>query len=217
MTRDELITAVEVAIGALSPIYRGGADESDLYEASLLAIAVRAAQLAGGATLVTNEGAHPTPTVTFRRGPGNLWSGGFTYASVTFPHSAKRLEVHLGVMVAGASSVAHECDVALLDGAECDRSRAGTVDPRRTGLIAAIEAKHYQVSPGIDIGRGFLGLGGELVGSKCTLVFPAPASLNLATLIARKPAECFPEVEYGSDAADRLCRHLEQRIRNWLP
>ena len=217
MTRDELIAAVETAIGALSPVYRGAADESDLYEASLLAIAVRAARLAGGTALVTNDGTHVAPTITFRRGPGNLWSGGFTFVQVAFPQSAKRLEVHLGVMVAGASGVAHECDVALIDGLECDRSRAGTVDPRRSGVIAAVEAKHYQVSPGIDVGRAFLGLGGELVGSKCALVFPAPASLNLEMLIARKPPECFPEVEYGSDAADRLCRHLEQRIRNWLP
>ena len=82
--------------------------------------------------------------------------------------------------------------------------------------MAAVEAKHYVASPGIGIGRGFLGLGTELGGAKCSLAFPAESSPNLATLIARKPPQNFPETEAGSSAAARLTRHIEQQIRNWL-
>jgi hypothetical protein len=211
-----LIAAVEAALGALAPIYKGSADESDLYEAALLTIAVEAARLAGGTELLTNDGVTAAAVVTFRRGPGNLWTPGFTYALVTFPNTPKRLEIHLGAKIAGSSGVAHECDVCVVDGAECERSRAGGVHPRRTKVIGLIEAKHYAVSPGLGVGRGFLGLGTELGGGRCSLAFPCAASANLETLIARKDPECFPEVEPGASAADRLCRHLEQLIRNWL-
>lgn len=216
MNAAQLIAAVESALGALAPVYRGGADESDLYEAALLTIAVEAARLAGGTELLTNDGATAAPTVRLRRAPGNLWTPGFTHALLTFPSSTKRMEVHLGVKVAGASGVAHECDVCLLDSAEGDRSRAGGVHPRRTKVIGLIEAKHYVASPGLGVGRAFLGLGTELGGGKCSLAFPCVASANLTTLIARKGPECFAEVEPGASAADRLCRHLEQLIRNWL-
>lgn len=152
----------------------------------------------------------------FRRGPGNLWTPGFTYAVATFPGS-KKVEVHLGVKVTGTSGVPHECDVALIDSAECARSRAGAVHPRHQFLVGAIEAKHYQVSPGLDVGREFIGLASEIGGKKCCLAFPAEASPTLSLLLARRPPECFSEVESGSSAADRLRRVLETRNPQLAP
>lgn len=216
MTRDELINAIEAAIGDLAAVYRGSADESDLYEAALLAIAVNAGRLAGGTELLTSDGTTPDATITFRRAPGNLWTQGITFAALSFP-DGKRLEVHLGVMVAGKSTVAHECDVAIIDGEECDRSRLGNVHPRCRALVAAVEAKHYVASPGIGIGRGFLGLGTELGAAKCSLAFPASSSESLAALIARKQPQSFPEASPGTSASERLTRHIEQQVRNWLP
>jgi hypothetical protein len=178
---------------------------------------IHAAQDAGGAALVTNDGITPATQLRFRRSPGNLWAGRFTYAVIAFPNTTKRLEAHLGIYVAGASGVAHECDVALLDQLEAARSRAGSVHPRRRGLVASIEAKHYVASPGIDVGRGFIGLSAELGQAKCSLGFPAKSSASLAALIARKPSECFDELELGSRAATRLKAHLDQEIRNWVP
>jgi len=124
LTSQELIAAVEAALTALEPIYRGEATESDLYEASLFALVVQAAQDAGGRVLVTNDGIRPATALRFRRSPGNLWAGTFTYGVVGFQSSLKQLEAHLGIYVAGVSGVAHECDVALLDQAEANRSRA---------------------------------------------------------------------------------------------
>ena len=214
MTPDELIGAVERAIGALSLAYKGSATESDLYEAALLTSAVDAVQRAGGdVDLITNG--VPGGPIIFRTGPGNLWNTAFTYVSAAFVGTARRLEVHLGIKVVGASGVAHECDVAVIDASECDRSRALGVHPRRSRVVSALEAKHWAASPGIGVGRGFLGLSQEIGGPKCFLVFPAQ-SRQPRGLIARKGPECVPQVVPGSPAAGRLASLLEQRIRNWL-
>ena len=207
---------MEQALSVLEPNYRGEAAESDLYEACLLAILIGAAQDAGGTVIMTNDGYQPVPFLRFRRSPGNLWLGNYSYGVITFPTSPKVLEAHLGVYVAGASGVPHECDVALLDQIEASRSRAGRVHPRRRGLVASLEAKHYVASPGIGVGRGFLGLSAELGQKKCCLGFPARSSSGIATLIARKPSECFDQLVPETPAATRLRAHLDQEIRNWI-
>jgi len=63
-------------------------------------------------------------------------------------------------------------DVAILDRVEAERSRRGLVHPRCGKLIASIEAKHYQASPGLGVGREFIGLAAEIGQAKCTLAFP---------------------------------------------
>ncbi|MGW6358741.1 hypothetical protein ACWFR5_27100 [Streptomyces sp. NPDC055092] len=216
MNKPSLVQAIELAIGALKPVYRNNADESDLYEASLLVVCVEAARAAGGTPLLTGDGENPATALRFRRSPGNLWSGDFTHVLVSFPGTQKKLEIHLGVFVAAATSkVAHECDVAVLDRQEAERSRRAMVHPRARGLVAAIEAKHYGASPGLGIGRGFLGLAHELGVKKCSLVFPAPSSTTLGALIAKKDSEAYPELLPGTPAADRLRAKLDQAMRNW--
>ncbi len=216
MNAQEMISAVEQALSVLEPNYRGEATESDLYEACLLAILVEAARDAGGTIFFTIDGTRSAPLLHFRRSPGNLWIGNYTYIVASFPNSPKILEAHLGVYVAGASGVAHECDVALIDQLEANRSRAGGVHPRRRGLVASLEAKHYVASPGIGVGRGFIGLAAELGQKKCSLGFPARSSSSIAALIARKPSECFDQLRPGTPAAFRLKAHLDQQIRNWI-
>lgn len=216
MNRDDLVLAIEQAIGVLQSVYRGNADESDLYEASLLVVCLEAARSAGGTALLTQDGRNPAASLRFRRSPGNVWSGDFTYVLVGFPGTQKKLEIHLGVFVAATTSkVAHECDVAVLDHQEAERSRRAMVHPRSRGLVAAIEAKHYGASPGLGIGRGFLGLAQELGGKKCSLVFPSQSSTTLGALIAKKDSEAYPQLLPGTTAADRLRSKLDQAMRNW--
>ncbi|MCI4142252.1 hypothetical protein [Streptomyces sp. MMS20-AI2-20] len=217
MSRNGLVQAIEQAIGALQPVYRNNADESDLYEASLLVVCVEAARAAGGSVLLTQDGTNPATALRFRRSPGNLWSGDFTYAMVRFPGLRKQLEIHLGVYVAAPTSkVAHECDVAVLDQQEAERSRRAMVHPRSRGLVAAIEAKCYSISPSLGVGRGFLGLAQELGGKKLSLVFPSQRSDTLGALIAKKDSEAYPQVFPGTTAAARLRSRLDQAIRNWM-
>ena len=216
MTKDELVQAVEAAVASLAQAYRDDATEADLYEAALLTIAVNAVKGAGGDVIMTSDGHNAVNEMNFRRAPGNLWAGDFTYGRSTFAGKPHVLEIHLGVYVAGKSGVAHECDVAVLDSREADRSRAGGVHPRCRGLVAAVEAKHYQASPGIGVGRGFLGLASEMGGPKCALAFPARSSATLGALLARKQPECLDEMDASSPAWARLQALLEQRVRNWI-
>ncbi|MFJ1758620.1 hypothetical protein [Kitasatospora sp. NPDC088134] len=216
MTRAGLVAAIELAIGTLQQVYRNSADESDLYEASLLVLCLDAAQAAGGTVLLTQDGRNPAAALRFRRSPGNVWSGDFTYALVSFPDTQKKLEVHLGVfVVAGRSKVAHECDVAILDHQEAERSRQAAVHPRNSKLVAAIEAKHYSSSPSLGVGRAFLGLAQELGEKNSSLVYPSPSSATLAGLIAKRPSEAYSELLPGTPAAERLRSRLDQAIRNW--
>ncbi|MFJ8786795.1 hypothetical protein [Streptomyces sp. NPDC102476] len=213
--RDDLVQAIELAIGALRPVYRTKADESDLYEASLLALCLEASAEAGGTTLLTQDGTAPAGVLHFRRAPGNLWSGNFTHALVSFPDIQKRLEIHLGVYVAGRSKVAHECDVAIIEHQEAERSRQAAVHPRSIKVVAAIEAKHYSTSPGLDVGRSFLGLTQELGDRERSLVYPSRSSVNLAGLIAKRHSEAYGELLPGTPAAARLRSRLDQAVRNW--
>ncbi|MET7485107.1 hypothetical protein [Streptomyces sp. NPDC005538] len=215
MSKANLVQAIEKAIGVLQPVYRNSADESDLYEASLLVLCLDAARAAGGTALLTQDGRTRAAALRFRRSPGNLWSGAFTHILVSFPDMQKKLEIHLGVYVAARSKVAHECDVAIIDHQEAERSRQAGVHPRSSKLVAAIEAKHYSASPPLGIGRGFLGLAQELGPKKCSLVFPSQSSTNLGALIAGRDSESYPELLPGKEAAERLRSQLDQAIRNW--
>ncbi|MBE8517482.1 hypothetical protein ILP97_08190 [Amycolatopsis sp. H6(2020)] len=216
MSRADLIDNIELAIGLLQSTYRSAADESDLYEASLLVLCLEAARAAGGTVLLTEDGRTPVSNARFRRSPGNLWSTGFAHARVTFADTAKLLEIHLGVFVAASNSrVAHECDVAVLDHVEAERSRQAGVHPRSHKLVAAIEAKHYSASPSLGVGRAFLGLAQELGQNKCSLVFPSQSSASLAGLVAKRASEAYSELMAGNEAAARLRSRLDQSIRNW--
>ncbi|WP_435284657.1 hypothetical protein [Streptomyces koelreuteriae] len=216
MSKSNLVPAIENAIGALKKVYRDNADESDLYEASLLVLCIDAAREAGGTVLLTKDGSTAATGLHFRRSPGNLWSGNFTYALINFPDTQKQLEIHLGVyVVAGRSKVAHECDVAIIEHREAERSRQAGVHPRSSKLVASIEAKHYSASPGLGVGRSFLGLAQELGDKNCSLVYPSQSSDNLAGLIAPRQSEAFGELLPGTPAAARLRARLDQAIRNW--
>nr|BEK67372.1 hypothetical protein KPHV_45990 [Kitasatospora purpeofusca] len=118
-------------------------------------------------------------------------------------------------MMATTSKVAHECDVAIVDHQEAERSRQAGVHPRSRGLVAAIEAKDYEGSPSLGVGRGFLGLANELGEKKCSLVFPGRSSTNLGALIAKRASEAYAELWPGTEAAERLRSRLDQAIRNW--
>jgi hypothetical protein len=215
LTKEELIAAIEEAIGALRTVYTDAAREADLYEAALLAVATEAAEAAGGNCLITNDGVSAAGSAVFRTQPGNLYAGNFTYVLASFA-GGRQLEIHLGVYVAGKSGVLHECDVAVLDQEEAERSRVGSVHPRSRNLVAAVEAKHYSVSPRLRVGREFIGLASEMGPGKCTLAFPAPGGSNIMPLLAKHPGECFDELIPGTPPADLMRGHITQKIKNWI-
>jgi hypothetical protein len=215
--RYDLTADIQAVLGPLAAVYTDSATESDLYEASLFALCVSAAERAGGTVLLTDDGTSRVRRSHFRRSPGNLWSGAFTYALVHFGSTGKKLEIHLGVKVTSSrSGVAHECDVALISHKEARWSRKRSAHPRsKGGLIAAIEAKHYSLSPSLGVGRGFLGLAYEMMQKKFSLVFPAHGNANLLALAAKRPCRIFDAVLPGTRAAVDLDSHLVEVINNW--
>lgn len=216
MNTDDLIAEVSAQIGALSASYASTASASDLYEAALLTVVIDSMRLAGATRiLLTDDGTTPTAAVNLRKSPGNLWTTGITHAIAEFSGTPRTCEAHLGVYVVGESGVPHECDVAIIDGREAERSRRGAVHPRKSGLIAAVEAKHYAASPGIDIGRAFIGLAAEMGHARSCLAFPAPGSTALMRLLARRSSECFDSAVPSAAATQRLGAHVEQMVRNW--
>lgn len=219
--RAVLIGAVEAAIGTLASVYKGSAHESDLYEAMVLATAVEAVQAAGGCTTFLDNAQPPivTTNARFRRSPGSIWTRSYTHVQGCFHNfnqADKELEIHLGVFVAGGSYVAHEADIVLLDKREADRCRHAEMHPRRSKLIAVIEAKHYVAAPGLGVGRCFLGLATELGQQRCSLSFPACTSNTLGSLIASTPSHAFDEVMPSMRGQKSLQAHLEQQVRRWL-
>ena len=216
MNTTDLITHLAAQLGSLSTAYQASAGASDLYEAALWVVAVDATKSAGATSVQIVGPTSPSgaPVPTFRTQPGSLWSGDFTYAVASFATTQRQCEVHLGVKVVGESGVAHECDVAIISEREAQRSRSGAVHPRKAGLIGAVEAKNYAASPGIGVGRSFIGLATELGHPKSSLAFPAAGAPNLMRLLARRSSECFDEAISGLGSGG-LEANLVRLVRNW--
>jgi hypothetical protein len=210
VTQEEMTELLEQGLGTLSSVYMGKAAESDLYEATLFTLGVLSCRIAGGQIFVENA----TPVI-FRTSPGQIWSDTYTRAVAEFS-GRPMVEVHLGVKIAGASGVHHEVDVALIDATEAARCRGFGVPPRRGKLVYAVEAKHYDRSPGIGIGRGFIGLANELYASRCGLAFPEPGSASLLKLLARKQCEVYDESWPGSRSWGELLAAMQRAVKNWV-
>ncbi len=160
--RPNLLAEIHQALGAatISSLTTASA-VSDVYEAYLFSIALRAAQIENATvTLSCIGGGTPNPFV-FRTSPGYLNSTlrNYGYAIIQFP-GCPALETHLGVRVSGHSAVLHECDISVLLQAEADTCRTSIehVAPRSHKLIIAVEAKYYTTDLALHLGRGFLGL-----------------------------------------------------------
>jgi hypothetical protein len=153
-----LPTALPTTMTATGPSPTAG---SDLYEAYLFGLILRAARLEGfGGRLADADG--PATVLRLRRSPGRLASGGspaarFTHAVLTSqPRPA--LELHTGVGVVGQSKVVHEADILLLPQTAADRCRSLNLDPPGRDAELLIEAKYYTNPVKLSTGREFLGL-----------------------------------------------------------
>jgi hypothetical protein len=161
-TKQDLIAAIKnaLAITVTSSLTSKSA-VSDLYEAYLFGLVLRAARIEGATvTLRTVTGASPT-TFIFRTSPGfiNSKRQNYGFADIAFPN-CPILEAHVGVRVAGQSNVLHECDISVIDHAEAQLCRQSSIRiaPRSARVRLAVEAKCYTTDLALHLGRGFLGL-----------------------------------------------------------
>ena len=137
---------------------------NDLYEAYVWTIVVEAARRQGATIRFMTRSGNLATRFHFRTSPTSIFSTlhDYCHAELCFP-SAPVLEAHVGIYVSGKSKVNHECDVAVLGQAEANICREQSVHPRSSKVLLAIECKYYLSSSlGVDLGRSFLGLIGDI-------------------------------------------------------
>jgi hypothetical protein len=190
------------------------------YEAYIFSLCCEAVRRAGGTVQLTGIQSGPSPTpVVFRGAPGSMASRDQDFAYASCSLRGKRFEVHVDVEYEGSSRVLHEVDVSMCDGNHADTVRATRAAPKATGrgLLMAFECKFYESTPGVSLGRTFVGLI-----SDC-------GSLRLrgfaANLLSDKLRQYFskssrPQPFLGlnptdPESEDRFIRSVEQELRRW--
>jgi len=157
----DLLSQVEQGL-SMAVTYRNKMAACDLYEAYLLMLVVKAAVDEGATVEFRDSTDAAAPHLTLRSGPSSIFtSAQYTHARITFPGKPP-LEAHVGIYVAGLSTVVHECDVAVIDAEEARNCRQNSSHPSRNKLLVGIECKYYSSNVGIDLIRSFLGLTDEL-------------------------------------------------------
>jgi hypothetical protein len=159
--RPQLLAEIQQVLGpSLVPSLTSASAANDIYEAYLFSLICEAA-ITEGATVAFRSRTQPSPaSFVFRTSPGyiNSTTHDYGYAIIEFSNKPL-LEAHVGVRVTGASMVLHECDVSVLlqDEADLCRNATTNVAPRAAKIIISVEAKFYDSSLGLYLGRAFLG------------------------------------------------------------
>ena len=168
---------------ALVPGLTSSSDPSDIFEAYIFSLVVKAAR-DEGATVSFRDVFGKSPSVfVFRTSPGYISSTTqpYTYAIIQFSNKPI-LEVHIGVRVEGASGVLHECDVAVIHQSEAELCRKNAkIHPRYSKVELAIECKFYTTKIKLGLVRSFVGLISDL--SKEQRYFVVNTSLDSAASI----------------------------------
>lgn len=140
---------------------------SDLFEAYVFTLILRAAHDLGAMIAYEDVSGRRPPRFVFRTSPGYIYSTErqYCHAIIEFP-GKPALEVHVGVRVQGSSGVLHECDVAVLFRDEAITFRLNRVPPRQSKIVLAVECKFYSVSIPLGLARGFVGLASDLGSSR---------------------------------------------------
>jgi hypothetical protein len=131
------------------------------YESYVLSLCVEAVRRAGGTAVLTGikSGANPSPVV-FRGAPGSMASENQNFAYVDCGLRGKQFEIHVDVEYQGTSGALHEIDVSMCSKEHADAVRSTSGTPRTDGnkLLVALECKFYESTPGVTLGRTFVGL-----------------------------------------------------------
>jgi hypothetical protein len=188
--RPNLLADIQNALGqALTPSLTAASAATDLYEAYLFSVVIGAARAEGATGVTFRSRLQINPTVfIFRTSPGYLSSTAqdYGYAEIEF-QGKPVLEAHLGVRVAGASAVLHECDVCVLlqEEANVCRNSLTTVAPRSSRVVLSVEAKFYAAALGLNLGREFLGFLSDTNVDKPFFVFNR-MSVSIEKLLSHK-------------------------------
>jgi hypothetical protein len=174
MVSTNLLTDVETALGtAMALGYAKKAKQHDLYEAYVLTLLLKAAEDTGWSWVLQDGWGNAVASPIFRMGPGRLTSRGFTFARLTRADK-QPLEAHLGVKVAGTTSVRkstatpsgrllHEFDLLMLKASDATKCRTTNSDPDHSAVVLHGEMKYYQGKLSLPLGRAAVGMAIECV------------------------------------------------------
>lgn len=186
---------------------------SDLYEAYIFALLVRAAREEKAKTEFRSVTGVSVTDLVFRKSPGFLNSTRhpYTHARIDVDSNRGALEAHVGVRTAGKSGVLHECDVLIISHSEAERCRRLGLAPRSHALLLAVEAKFYTTALPLAEARGFVGLRSDLSAHDSAMVANVPAPESSRFLSARTG---YHETELvpASGAVDRFVGRVRMAL-----
>jgi hypothetical protein len=184
---DELLAEITAALGAaLPPTLSSASAVSDIFEAYILTLVIRAAQAESATVSYLDVNGAAAQSFIFRTSPGYIWSASqaYTYALLQFP-GKEPLEAHVGVRVAGKSGVLHEFDVCVIRQSEADTARQNQVHPRSSKVVIGVECKFYTTSLTLGLARAFIGLGSDVSTKNVMFVTNAESESVQRLLTAR--------------------------------
>ncbi len=144
----------------------------DRYEAFVWLLLIQAARDEGAQVSLKDVNLNPSTAPILRTSPGVISSKAapYTHAVINFP-SKPVLEAHVGIQIAGKSTVSHECDVVVLDQVEAQACRNSGANPRYKCTVIVAECKYYPTSNlSLKLSREFLGFCREMRKIDCFFV-----------------------------------------------
>jgi len=119
----------------------------------------------------------------------------------------------------GSSGALHEIDVSVCDADHANAVRQANGTPRATGhnLIMAFECKFYESTPGVVLGRTFVGLTSDCAGLRLKGFVANVPSEKLAQDFSKssRPEPFLRLNPLDPASEERFIRNVEQRLRKW--
>lgn len=190
----QLLNDIASALGpTVVPSVSIASAENDVFEVYVFGIVIEAARREGAT--ITYHDVHGNVGVTsliFPTSPIYITTTtqAYAYAVISFPNKPE-LEVHIGTYVAGKSGTQNECDIAVIDRVEAQTARTSGALPRSFRILFSAECKFYSSAPGINLGRGFIGLSKDL--SKKTFFVLNISSTSIEKLLSQHLKHCCRE------------------------
>ncbi|NEN84081.1 hypothetical protein [Paenibacillus elgii] len=187
----------------------------EAYVFSLCALAVRKA--GGKATLKgINTGLNPT-VVVFRGSPGQMWSDAQDFCFLTCELNNKKFEVHVDVTYEGQTGANHEIDVSICAEQHANQVRKNRRAPKTNKpLIAAMECKFYDSTPGVSLVRTFIGMLRDCPSNQFNGFIANKSTGGIEKFLSKGWAKSFTDLSPLDKAAeDRFINNLEQALRQW--
>ena len=222
-TLAELKQAVDdlLSIAAAGRLLQLNSDTCErAFEAYVLGLCADAVRAAGGSAVPTGIQNGPNPQVlVFRGAPGSMASQAQDFCYIDCGPGRKRFEIHVDVVYEGQSGANHEIDVSLCETSHAEDVRQTNRPPRTNrSLIAAIECKFYESTPGVALARTFVGLVKDCSSNRLNAFVANQSSPGLDSFLstswAPKPftdlTPLVPETER------RFVSNVEQALRQWM-